>query len=226
MAPKLILMFTHNDVTVPDAKEYFEMVRDLDVDYYGFKEIGLPEKKMKELCESIQSIGKEAFIEVVEYDEDKILEPTRQAVRLGFDYLMGTVFFPSVLDIIEGSDIKYLPFCGEIYDRPSILDGSIEEIVADAVRIEGEGVDGFDLLVYRYKYPEKVDQLVSSLVKSVKVPIVSAGSINSFERLQDTIDQGVWGFTIGGAFFERKFVPGGSYRDNIAAVVKFLKELK
>ena len=41
MKPKLILMYTHNDVTVPDALDYFDMVKDLDVDYYGFKEIGL-----------------------------------------------------------------------------------------------------------------------------------------------------------------------------------------
>lgn len=224
MTPKLILMFTHNDVTVPDAQEYFEMVKDLDVDYYGFKEIGLPEKGMKKLCQSIQSIGKEAFVEIVEYDEDKILEPARQAVRLGFDYLMGTVFYPSIMEIIKESNIKYFPFCGKVYDRPSILDGSTEEIVSDAVRIEAEGVDGFDLLAYRYKYPEKVDHLVRTLVKSVKVPIVSAGSINSFDRLQDTVDQGLWGFTIGGAFFEKKFVPNGSYRDNVEAVVKFLKE--
>ena len=224
MAPKLILMFTHNDVTVPDAQEYFEMVKDLDVDYYGFKEIGLPEKKMKKLCNSIHSIGKQAFVEIVEYDEDKILEPAKQAVELGFDYLMGTVFYPSVLNIIKDSNIKYMPFCGKIYDRPSILDGTIEEIIKDAVRIEAEGVDGFDLLAYRYKYPKKVDELVRRLVKRVKVPVVSAGSINSFERLQDTVDQGVWGFTIGGAFFEKKFVADGSYKDNVAAVIKFLKE--
>ena len=224
MAPKLILMFTRNDVTVPDAQEYFEMVKDLDVDYYGFKEIGLPEKEMKELCESIQSIGKEAFIEVVEYDEDKILEPARQAVKLGFDFLMGTVYYPSVMDIVNDSKLKYFPFCGKIYDRPSTLDGTIEETVADAVRIEAEGVDGFDLLAYRYRYPEKVDELVRTLVRSVKVPIVSAGSINSFDRLQNTVDQGAWGFTIGGAFFEKKFVPEGTYKDNVAAVVKFLRD--
>ena len=33
-------------------------------------------------------------------------------------------------------------------------------------------------------------------------------------------------YTIGGAFFEKKFVADGSYRDNVAAVVKFLKELR
>jgi len=110
------------------------------------------------------------------------------------------------MEIVKESNIKYLPFCGDICERPSILDGTIEEIVNDAKRIEAEGVDGFDLLAYRYKYPEKVDELVKRLVKSVKVPIVSAGSINSFGRLQNTMEQGVWGFTIGGAFFEKKFV--------------------
>ncbi len=54
------------------------------------------------------------------------------------------------------------------------------------------------------------------------MPVVSAGSINSWERLQATIDQKVWGFTIGGAFFEKKFVPDGSYRDNVSAVLKKL----
>lgn len=223
MAPKLILMFTLNDVTVPDAREYFEMVKDIDVDYYGFKEIGLPEKDMQKLCDSIHSIGKEAFVEVVEYDEDKIIGPAKQAVRLGFDYLMGTVYYPSVMEIVNNSSLKYYPFCGKIYDRPSVLDGTIDEIVEDAKRIEAAGADGFDLLAYRYKYPERVDRLVRKLVSEIKVPIVSAGSINSFDRLQTTIDQKVWGFTIGGAFFEKKFVPEGSYRDNVAAVVDYLK---
>jgi len=226
MAPKLILMFTLNDVTVPDAQEYFEMVKDLDVDYYGFKEIGLPEKEMKKLCDSIHSIGKEAFVEVVEYDEEKILEPAKQAVRLDFDFLMGTIYYPSVMDIVNNSNLKYYPFCGKIYGRPSILDGTVDEIIEDAKRIEAAGADGFDILAYRYKYPEKIDTLVRRLVAEIKVSIVSAGSINSFDRLQNTVDQGAWGFTIGGAFFEKKFVPEGSYRDNVAAVVNFLKELR
>ena len=38
MAPKLILMFTQNDVTVPNAIEAFEEIKDLPVDFFGFKE--------------------------------------------------------------------------------------------------------------------------------------------------------------------------------------------
>lgn len=219
MKPKLILMFTHNDVTVPDALEYFDMVSDLDVDYYGFKEIILSEDKMKKLVDKIHGIGKQAFLEVVEYDEQKIAAPAKMTVDMGFDYLMGTIYYPSIWDIID-KKIRYFPFCGKLYGRPSVLDGTIEEIVEDAKRIEAAGADGFDILAYRYKYPEKVSELVAALREGVSVPIVSAGSINSYQRLEETISQGVWGFTIGGAFFEKKFVPEGSYRDNVIAVLK------
>lgn len=221
MIPKLILMFTLNDMTVPDAIYYFEQVKDLPVDYFGFKEIGLPPEKMRELNKRIHDAGFESFLEVVEYNEDKIESPARLAIDIGFDYLMGTVYYPSIWNIID-KKIKYFPFCGKIYGRPSILDSSIDEIVADAKRIEAEGVDGFDLLAYRYKYRDKVNELVEAVKNAVKVPVVSAGSINNYERLDETIKQGVWGFTIGGAFFEKKFVPDGSYRDNVAAVLKKL----
>jgi len=221
MKPKLILMFTQNDVTVPNALEVFEQIKDLPVDFFGFKEIGLEPDKMKKLNDKIHDAGVESFLEVVEYDEDKIAEPAKMAVDMGFDFLMGTIYYPSIWDII-GKNIKYFPFCGKIYDRPSVLDGTIDEIVADAKRIEEAGADGFDLLAYRYKYPDKVNELVLAVKDAVNVPVVSAGSINSFDRLQETVDQGLWGFTIGGAFFEKKFVPGSSYRANVIAVLKKL----
>jgi len=221
MIPKLILMFTLNDITATDSIEHFEQIKDLPVDFFGFKEIGLEHRKMKILNDKIHKAGFQSFLEVVEYEEDAILGSARMAVDMGFDYLMGTVYYPSIWKIID-KKINYFPFCGRIYDRPSILDGTIEEIAEDAKRIEAEGANGFDLLAYRYIDLSRVNELVSAVKNAVEVPIVSAGSINSFERLDETIKQGVWGFTIGGAFFEKKFVPEGSYRDNVAAVLQKL----
>ena len=134
MTPKLILMFTLNDMTVPDAIEYFEQVKDLPVDYFGYKELGLEPDKMQILNDKIHDAGFESFMEVVEYEEKDILPPAKMAVDMGFDYLMGTVYFPSIWKVIKGK-IKYFPFCGKIYDRPSILDGTIEEIAADAIDV-------------------------------------------------------------------------------------------
>lgn len=221
MMPKLILMFTSNDITVPDAIDYFEQVKDLPVDYFGYKEIGLEPEEMKILNEKIHKAGFQSFLEVVEYKEEAILGPAQMAIDVGFDHLMGTAYFQSIWNVI-GKKIKYFPFCGKIYGRPSVLDGTIDEIAEDAKRIEAEGVDGFDLLAHRYVDPSKVNDLVITVKNAVKVPIISAGSINSLARVEETIEQGVWGFTIGGAFFEKKFVPDCSYRENVAAVLEKL----
>ena len=53
--------------------------------FFGFKEIGLPPEKMKLLNDKIHMSGFQSFIEVVEYDEDKILEPAKMAVDMEFD---------------------------------------------------------------------------------------------------------------------------------------------
>ncbi len=84
-------------------------------------------------------------------------------------------------------------------------------------------MDGFDLLAYRYKYQNKVPELISRLKKEISIPIVVAGSIASFERLQEIINAEVWAFTIGSAFFEKTFVKGGSYRENVNSVYERLE---
>lgn len=65
MMPKLIRMFTLNDMTVPDEIVYFKQVKDLPVDYFGFKELGLEQAKMKILNDRIHKAGFESFLEVV-----------------------------------------------------------------------------------------------------------------------------------------------------------------
>jgi hypothetical protein len=221
MIPKLILMLTHNDMTVVDAIDYFEQVKDLPIDYFGFKEIGLEPEKMKILNNKIHNAGYQSFLEVVEYEEKNIIGPAKMAIDMGFDYLMGTIYYPSIWKIIN-KRIKYFPFCGKVYNRPSVLDGTINEVVQDIKRLESEGVDGFDLLAYRYKDVSMIDTLMEKVKNAAKKPIVSAGSINSLERVEKTIEQQVWGFTIGGAFFEKKFVPGGSFRENVIKVLEKL----
>ncbi|HEB32264.1 MAG TPA: hypothetical protein ENI15_15550 [Spirochaetes bacterium] len=222
MKSELIIMLTYNDETVEDAVDVFNKIKDLPIKYFGFKDIGLPHKKMGSLNNIMKKAGKETFLEVVRYTEQEVLESAGLAVNIGFDYLMGTLYYDSIWDLID-KKIKYLPFCGKVYDHPSVLDGTISEITANARDIESKGVDGFDLLAYRYKYRDKVPELIKKLRAAVSVPIVSAGSINSFDRLQKTVDSGVWAFTIGSAFFEKKFIPGGSYRENVEAIYEKLK---
>ena len=148
--PQLVVMLTHNDMTVSNAIEVFEESKATPATFWGFKEKGIPKAEMKDLVRRMKDAGKTVFLEVVEYTEEACLEGAKIGLECGFDILMGTMYFPSVLALVKNEPIKYMPFVGEIYDRPSILGGTIEGMIAEAKRLIAEGVDGFDLLGYRY----------------------------------------------------------------------------
>jgi phosphoribosylformimino-5-aminoimidazole carboxamide ribonucleotide (ProFAR) isomerase len=88
--------------------------------------------------------------------------------------------------------------------------------------LEGKGVQGMDLLSYRYT--GDAPQLLREVVKATNVPIVSAGSIESYRRLAEVWQAGAWGFTIGSALFDKKFVPEGSFLENTLAVCEWLEK--
>ena len=96
------------------------------------------------------------------------------------------------------------------------MDGTIEEVVAHARFLESKGVPGMDLLSYRYIGDAR--QLLTEVVKATNVPIVSAGSIDSYKRMAEVWRAGAWGFTIGSALFDKKFVANGSFKENTLAV--------
>lgn len=220
MSPQLIVMLTRNDQTVKNAIEVFQECRDLPVTHWGFKDIGLPEREMKRLVREIRAAGKSPVLEVVSYREDECLSAARLAVECEFDYLMGTVFYKSVFTMIKSAPIKYFPFCGSVSGHPSVLEGSILDIVAEAKRLQETGVDGFDLLAYRYR--GDAEELARQFIAGVRVPVVLAGSINDFGRLDAVKRLGPWGFTIGGAFFDGAFKKGGSFREQIQTVLHYL----
>lgn len=221
MSPKLITMLTYNDETVKNAFEVFDQCADLPCEFWGFKDVGLPKDQMKKLVEHMKQGGKTTFLEVVSLSEQECLDGARLAATCGFDYLMGTVFYESVFRFMKGKSTKFFPFCGKVHGHPSILDGTMEEIVADGRRMAALGVDGFDLLAYRYT--GDAEKMTAEFLRQVKVPVVMAGSIASFTRLDAVKGLNPWAFTIGSAFFDRKFVPNASFREQLAAVLEYLK---
>lgn len=217
----LIVMLTNHDVTVPNAMEVFNACADLPVQHWGFKDVGLPEDQMKALVKRMKECGKTTYLEVVTYTEEACLRGAKLAIECGFDYLMGTLYFPSVGKLFENCDTKYLPFCGKVWGSPSVLGESIEGIVDDAKRLATlEGVTGMDLLAYRF--PGDVPALIRKYFEEIKVPSVIAGSIDSNQRLDFMKEVQPWGFTIGSAFFASKFKADASVRENIEAVVEYL----
>ena len=224
MKPEFVLMLTHNDQTVGNALELFQECKNTPVVNWGFKDVGLPPAEMENLVHKMKEEGKTTFLEVVSLSEEEGLAGAKIAVDAGFDNLMGTVFFDSILAYLNGKPVKYYPFPGHVFSHPSVLDGEIEEIVEHALDLEKKGVHGLDLLSYRYIGDGSA--LLRAVVEATQVPIVSAGSIDSYERITEVWSAGAWGFTIGGALFDKKFVPEGSFKDNILGVCDWLKYKK
>jgi 2,4-dienoyl-CoA reductase-like NADH-dependent reductase (Old Yellow Enzyme family) len=220
--PELIVMLTHQDKTVPDALELFERTKEYPITHWGFKDVGLSPNEMQPVVKAMKDAGKVTFLEVVSLSEKEGLEGARLAVDLGFDILMGTVFYPSIGDYLKDKPVHYYPFPGHVHSHPSILDGTIDEIVAHACQLEDYGVDGLDLLTYRYN--GQASHLLKKVVEATKIPVVSAGSIASFDRINEVWDSGAWAFTIGSAFFDRQFIPNGTFEENVLAVCNWLIE--
>ena len=218
---ELIVMLTNNDRTVSNAIEVFEESKHMPARLWGFKEEGIPIGQMKDLVKRMKAAGKTAFLEVVDYTEEGCLAGVDMCIECGFDILMGTLFFPSILQRLKGTGIRYMPFVGQIHGRPSILEGTIEGMIEEARTLLAQGAYGIDLLAYRYT--GDADMLVKRFIEEVNCPVCIAGSIDSFERLDRMKEYGPWAFTIGSAFFNHKFGADLTFGEQIGEVIRYIE---
>jgi len=220
---KLIVMLTQNDKTVINANEVFDSCKDLPVECWGFKDVGLPENEMRTLLSNMKEAGKKTFLEVVSYTEEECMRGAELAVDMGFQYLMGTLFYDRVWDYLKDKPVKYMPFVGKVYGSPSILEGTAEEMINQGKALTEKGVFGFDILAYRHQ--ENPEQLARDFVKETPVPVVIAGSIGSYERIKKMSEINPWGFTMGSALFGQNFVKEGNVRSNLEKVIEIMSQL-
>ena len=217
-APELIVMLTHNDLTVHNAYDIFDQCRNSRAKFWGFKEEPLPLEQMKKLFRYMKSCGKTTFLEVVAYSEKECMDGAKKAVECNCDFLLGTTFSDSINEFCRLNHIKYMPFVGIITGRPSVLEGTVEDMIQEAKTYIAKGVYGIDLLGYRYT--DDATRLNREFVANVNAPVCIAGSVNSYERLTELKSIAPWAFTIGGAFFENKF--DGTFQEQIDKVCEYV----
>jgi len=116
------------------------------------------------------------------------------------------------------SETKFFPYIGRIVGHPCLLRGTIEEIVSDAKRTQKLCADGINLLAYRYD--GNIQELIESVQSSIGILLVIAGNIDSYERIIEMKRLGVWGYTVGGAIMESRFLPGKNETEQIKAVLR------
>ena len=217
-SPELIVMLTWHDYTVENAEEIFEQCKLSKAKYWGFKEHPLPLDRMKALFHHMKQCGKTTVLEVVAYTEQEGLEGARIAATCGCDILMGTKFHDSINSYCLEHGIKYMPFVGHVTGRPSVLEGTIDGIIAQAQDYIAKGAYGIDLLGYRFTGDARA--LNQALVAAVDAPVCLAGSIDSYSRLDEVLESSPWAFTIGSAFFENKF--DGTFLEQVNKVCDYM----
>lgn len=201
---RFIFMLTRQDQTVTNAREVFKSVRHCGLQFVGFKDIGLPLDELKLLANDIRTGGAKVMLEVVSNTQESELRSIEAAIELRVDYLLGGRHAKEAVKMLKGRDIQYFPFAGHTVGHPTMLTGTMQEIVNDARELCAlDGVHGLDLLAYRFA--GDVPELSRQVVQAVKKPVIAAGSIDRLERVQAMREAGMWAFTVGSALFDNLF---------------------
>src|SRR5215203_6052862 len=214
---EFIFMLTRDDVTLTDARSIYESVADTGLRHVGCKDVGLPEAELSALMDDIRAHGHQSYLEVVSETEEATLESARAAAEIGPDNLIGGTLIEPVQEIVAGTGIRFWPYVGQIVGHPCLLRGSIDEIVADTERAAALGVDGINLLAYRYD--GDVEALVRAVVGATDKPVICAGSVDSVERIRALDACGAWAFTIGTAALDGALVDGAPLSGQLEAAL-------
>ena len=194
---EFIFMLTRDDVTLSDARAVYASIAGTGVRHVGCKDVGLPQDELAALMDDIRGNGHETYLEVVSETEAATLDSARAAATIRPDHLIGGTLIEPVQEILDGTGVKFWPYVGQIVGHPCLLRGSIDEIVADTERAAALGVDGINLLAYRYD--GDVEALVRAVVGATDLPVICAGSVDSIDRIRALDACGAWAFTIGTA---------------------------
>ncbi len=214
---EFIFMLTRDDVTLADAREVYASIAGTGVRHVGCKDVGLPAEELAALMDDIRSNGHQTYLEVVSETEEATLASARAAAEMRPDHLIGGTLIEPVQEILEGTGVRFWPYVGRIVGHPCLLRGSIEEIVADTERAAALGVDGINLLAYRYD--GDVEALVRAVAGATDLPVICAGSVDSAERIRALDACGAWGFTIGTAALDGVLVDGAPLSGQLEAAL-------
>jgi hypothetical protein len=215
---EFIFMLTRDDVTLTDARAVYQSIAGTGVRHVGCKDVGLPQDELAALMEDIRANGHQTYLEVVSETEEATLASARAAAAIGPDHLIGGTLIEPVQEILAGTGVKFFPYVGRIVGHPCLLRGSIDEIVADTERAAALGVDGINLLAYRYD--GDVDALVRAVVGATDLPVICAGSVDSAERIRALDGAGAWAFTIGTAALDGALVDGAPLSGQLQAALE------
>jgi hypothetical protein len=165
----------------------------------------------------------EVMLEVVSTSRHAELDSIRAAVDAGVDWVLGGTHVEDGERLLAGTTVRYCPFPGRVVGHPSVLEGSIGKITADARAMTARpGVHGLDLLAYRHRTVDPAE-LVRAVSAAAAGPVIAAGSVAAADQIRALAAAGAWGFTIGGAIFEGRLPGAPDVPAQVRAVMEIAK---
>lgn len=218
---EFVFMLTEHDSTVPNALEVLDAVRDSGLRHIGFKDVGATPQRQRELTEAAHAAGLTVYLEVVSVSAEDELASVEAAVAAGVDWVLGGTYVDAALPVLAGTGISYAPFPGRVVGHPSVLEGTVEEIAADARRLKAkDGVAGVDLLAYRHQTANHAE-LIEAVAEAAAGRVIVAGSVVTEAQVRELTDAGAWGFTIGGAVFGGQLPGDTDVQSQVAQALRF-----
>ena len=209
---EFIFMLTHHDVTIPNALEVVDEIKDSGLKCVGCKDIGLSPDQYEELFSKFRRYGMQSFLEVVTYSEAEHFRGIDLGIKIGADNIIGgmPVYTEKTAKYLKEkrATTGFFPYVGKVTGHPCVLGGRIEEIIRDGNEAASQGADGVNLLLYRYSGDQK--RFLTTAAKEIRIPLLVAGNVVDFEQIKELKANKVWAFTIGGAVLENKFIANGS----------------
>ena len=98
------------------------------------------------------------------------------------------------------------------------------EALAEMERSDKEkGIYGIDLLGYRYTGDAAaLNRTFVAAMKEHDIPVCIAGSVDSYQRLDEVKRTGAWSFTVGSAIFENRF--DGTFAEQIDKIYDYMQK--
>ncbi len=213
-------MLTRDDQTVVDCLQLVDEIDDVPLAHIGFKDVGVEIETLKSLHGALRDRGVQTYLEVVSTTKEAALRSARAGRDLGVDWLMGGIWVPETLEILDGCDTRYLPFPGNPVGHPTVLGGTAESVAEDTARYERAGAAGVDILAFRATEADPM-ALIRAARNATSGRIVVAGSINNPSQIKAVKDAGADGFTIGQAALSGTFTPSkGTLRGQLQDILE------
>ena len=224
-APRFIFMLTQDDKTSPKASQLADQALKAGVRHIGFKDVGLPWSDLSALTRRLHDAGAQTYLEVVSLDGARERESIAAGLELGVHNLLGGTHGAENAEALEGAEVAYYPFAGEIRGHPSVLESEPGDTVADARRLcDLPHVAGIDLLAYRGVGDGGT--LAAQVCGALGKPVIVAGSIDCLERIRAVAAAGAQAFTIGTAVLQGRFdTDDPSTPAQLAAIDRMLRGL-